>query len=193
MVTQDGGPVKSKELRTYTLNRFDFQREWVARTTGTVLNIGSKEDPAKLKRDFGDRVLNCDISTWDTDYNKELDIDVVMDCRETWPFDNDSAELIVMGDVLEHLYLVEALEALSEAYRVSSKICITVPAYANSHRIKGGAELWERPDGSRGHCQNWYPELMKIALNHARWGEIFIKVTDGVVVPEGLLVYAEKV
>jgi len=174
------------------MDRFSFQRQCVAETTGVVLNIGSKEDPAHLKADFGDRVLNCDISMWDTDYEQEIPIDVVMDCREPWPFDKDYAELVVMGDILEHLYEWEAVNALINAANVANKLCITVPMNANTHRVKGGAELWERLDGSRGHCTDWNASNMLTTLGEAGWHCTFVEVIPGIIVDEGLLVKAER-
>ena len=173
------------------MNRFEFQRMCVANTSGIVLNIGSKEDPARLK-ELNPKTLNCDISTWDSDYKQNIPIDVVFDCREMWPFKDDAAELVVMGDILEHLYNSEALSALSEAARVANKLCITVPMSANSHRLQGGAELWERPDGSRGHCTDWGIDNMTDILNEAGWLITELHIVDGVVVPEGLLVRAER-
>jgi len=193
MELQDVGQEKRKELRNCILDRFAFQNQCVGNTTGIVLNVGSKEDPAHLKGNFGDRVLNCDITTWDSDYRIHVPIDVVMDCRNKWPFDDNYAELVVMGDILEHLYEVEAHIALKEAARVAIKICITVPMNANSHRLQGGAELWVRPEGGRGHCMDWGVDNMTGALRDAGWQVIQIHVVDGVVVPEGLLVEAERI
>ena len=173
------------------MNRFHFQWNCVAATTGRCLNMGSKEDPAKLKR-LGDRVLNCDISTWDTDYQQEIELDVVMDCRKPWPFEDNSAEIVVFGDILEHLYLVEATFALTEAYRVANKLCVTVPTEANTHRIQGGEDLWERPEGNRGHCMDWTSDLLCETLTSVGWTVITIEKTFNGIVPLELLLYAEK-
>jgi hypothetical protein len=163
----------------------------VANTSGIVLNVGSKEDPARLK-ELNPNTLNCDISTWDSDYEQHMSIDSVFDCREMWPFKNDAAELVVMGDILEHLYYDEALSALKEAARVAIKLCITVPMNANSHRLQGGAELWERSDGSKGHCFDWGTDNMTDVLRESGWNPKELHIIDGVVVPEGLLVRAER-
>lgn len=175
------------------MSRFAFQNQCVSNTTGIVLNIGSKEDPAHLKGNHGDRVLNCDITTWDSDYRIHVPIDVVMDCRKEWPFSDNYAELVVMGDILEHLYEKEAIAALKEASRVASKLCITVPMNANTHRLQGQADLWERPEGGRGHCTDWGVDNISDVLQEAGWQAKEIRIVDGVVVPEGMLIYAEKI
>ncbi|SRR5713101_1536700 len=110
-----------------TTRRFDFQRQCVARTTGTVLNIGANDDPAGLKETFGTRVINCDDRVYDVVLKKPLVIDWVFDCSKRWPFDNDEAELVVLGDILEHLLPAQQIVCLAEAWRVAPSLCITVP------------------------------------------------------------------
>lgn len=173
------------------MNRFRFQRACVEKTQGRVLNIGSKEDPALLKSYGAERVLNCDITTWDSDYQRRISIDVVMDCREWWPFEDKSAEMVVFGDILEHLYLDEAIFALEEAIRVADKLCITVPGWADKHRREHGGEQWVAPEGNRGHCIDWSEALLRSVLEKIGWEIIEFHTIDYEIVPEGYLVYAE--
>lgn len=107
--------------------RFQFQRGAVRHTKGHVLNVGSKEDPANLKHDFGPRVLNCDAVRIDHANSQPIEVDYVFDCTETWPFHDDSAELVVFGDILEHLTYEGIAAALREAARCARLLCITVP------------------------------------------------------------------
>lgn len=146
--------------------RLQFQREQVSKTTGNVINVACKEDPAHLKSIFGDRVINADISEIDTDYGVPIPIDVVMDCRKVWPFENDSAELVVMAEILEHLYVNEATFALMEARRVAPKLALTLPY---DHTLPLGndySDTWTVDSGARGHCTGWTEEGLRQLLEN---------------------------
>jgi hypothetical protein len=151
------------------MDRLEFQKQQVLKTTGIVLNIACKEDPAHLKHNFGDRIINCDISKIDTDYGRPLDIDVVMDCREKWPFDDDYAELVVMAEILEHLYVPEATSALDEARRVSEKLVLTLP-YDHLLPLDDSAPgVIEYESGARSHVTGWDKNTLYKALSATGW------------------------
>src|SRR4051812_11108076 len=114
------------------MDRFDFQRGMVELHPGTVLNVGCNEDPAHLRSRYGDRVVNCD--AYLDNNGVPYPIDVMFDCTEdTWPFDDQSVDLVVFGDIIEHFYPDECQRALAEANRVAKAVCITVP---EDHRVK---------------------------------------------------------
>lgn len=111
-----------------TTERFPYQLEQVAMTTGKVLNVGCNEDPAGLKNAFPDRVINTDIEDVDTHLQRPNRADVLFDAaRDEWPFPDDFAEMVVLGDIVEHLKPDEARAVLREARRVAEKLVITVP------------------------------------------------------------------
>jgi predicted SAM-dependent methyltransferase len=146
------------------VDRLEYQRYHVAKTAGKVLNIASKEDPASLKVNFGDRIINCDISNIDTDSGRPISIDVLMDCREVWPFEDDSAELVVMAEILEHLYIEEAIAALEEAYRVAPKLVVTLPYDFTIPLDYKGPEVTYYDSGARSHVSGWNKTSMMLLL-----------------------------
>ena len=162
-----------------TAQRFEFQRSCLSSTFGYVLNVGSYDDPAQLKQMAPDRVLNCDLVDWSG-------VDVVMDCRGKWPFKDDFAELVIMGDIIEHLYYNEALGALTEAHRVSQKLCITVPH--DSRWETDGIAVDEH--GGRTHCYTWSREELEKVLEDAGWKIDGEEEVDYGFVPTGWFVSA---
>lgn len=115
-----------------TVERFTFQQECVrealAQLPGLILNVGVNEDPAHLKRLDPDRVVNCDLFDHDTVMGRPNLVDRLFDAGvDPWPFDDDSAALVVIGDTMEHLKPAEQTHALTEARRVATRLCITVP------------------------------------------------------------------
>lgn len=108
--------------------RLDFQIEAVKEhSTGLVLNVGANEDPAALRKRFGDRVVNCDIEAWDSYMNRPNDVQRVFNALHEWPCNDDEAELVVFGDILEHFTREEIRFAISEARRVAPKVAVSVP------------------------------------------------------------------
>ena len=103
--------------------RLAFQR---LASVGSVLNVGSKEDPARL-RELG--AVNLDVKLVDEDYGRSIEdvVDVVGDA-ESLPFRDKSFDTVVLGDVLEHLD--DPLRAVAEARRVARRrVVATVPSY----------------------------------------------------------------
>jgi hypothetical protein len=170
-----------------TTDRFGFQRACVAMTTGKVLNVGANEDPAHLKAIDPNRVINCDIEAVDSYLGRQNNVDVLFDCTETWPFTNDEAELVVFGDILEHLYPEEASAALQAAHRVAEKVCITLP---QDNRFE--ADGVEQKNGYRTHCYEWTEEKLREVLQETGWKVLDWKTVDYYFVPQGFFVYAER-
>lgn len=170
-----------------TTERFNFQRLCAADTSGIVLNVGANDDPANLKSIAPDRVINCDIEEHDSYLNRPNKVDVLFDVRGRWPFEDDYAELVVFGDILEHLYPEEALLALREANRVSEKLCVTVP---RDNRFEESGV--DEKNGYRTHCFEWTEHDVLDLLSATGWEvEIWMQV-DYNFVPEGYFVLARR-
>lgn len=110
-----------------TTLRFDFQRSCVQRTTGLVFNVGASTDPASLRATFGARVWNCDLLAYDPLLHTQLVPQLRFDCRKPWPIADDDGEMVVLGDILEHLDEGGQRVSLREAHRVAPWLCLTVP------------------------------------------------------------------
>jgi len=164
------------------LDRFEFQRKHVSYTSGLVLNVGSYNDPANLKSIDRSRVLNCDINSWDG-------VDIVFDMRDKWPFESDSVELVILGDIIEHLFYPEALGSLTEARRVSQKLAITVP---EDDRHEGTKEYPQDEAGARWHCYTWTEERLKRVLEETGWEIKDWMEVDYNFVPRGFFIYSER-
>lgn len=106
--------------------RFDFQRGACRHSEGIILHIGCNEDPAKLKVLFGGRIINCDRTDWDETMGRANLVDKVFDWEQTWPFSNNSAELVVFNDCLS--LLPSSIPVLKEAYRIANRIALTIPS-----------------------------------------------------------------
>lgn len=113
--------------------RFDFQRGACRHSEGIILHIGCNEDPAKLKRLFGGRIINCDRTDWDETMQRPNLVDKVFDWSKPWPFSNDSAELVVLNDVLT-FSVDSSVAVLREAHRVASRVAFSLPESADMDR-----------------------------------------------------------
>lgn len=97
--------------------RIQFQNEWVSQTTGLIANIGCGEDPLNISGQAPDRVINLDLNVWNVPNFIQCD-------AHHLPLKDDAVELALLGDVLEHV--VEPLDILKEAKRISKRIVATV-------------------------------------------------------------------
>jgi hypothetical protein len=108
--------------------RYVYQRDCAERFTGRVLNMGCNEDPGKLRASFGERIINCDIEGWDKYMNRPNVVDRIFNCLHfPWPFPDKYADLVILGEILEHFPVSQMIEALNESKRVSDNVCITIP------------------------------------------------------------------
>ena len=108
--------------------RGDYQVQVTKEHPGTVINVGCNEDPMRLKDTYGNRVINCDLEEWDRYMERPNATDVVFNCLVTpWPFVDNYAELVILGDILEHFPPHESQRVCKEALRVGKKLCVTVP------------------------------------------------------------------
>jgi len=144
--------------------------------------MGSSDDPARLKS--CGNVINCAIGPEDG-------VDVVMDCTEQWPFEDNYADLVVLGDILEHLFPEEILFTLREARRVANKVCITVPEDDRDlDRVTGEMRWGWFDEGGRSHCIVVTEELLKKSLEETGWEIIDWQEVDYTFVPKGYFVLA---
>lgn len=124
------------------------------------------------------RVILCDISAVDEVYGDPEDdtrvtgtrptaAEVIFDAaRDRWPFDDGSAALVVMGDILEHLSPDDIQAALTEARRVSRRLCITVPEDTRPTNTPERADQFRR-----GHVHRTVvtESLLRRCLRAAGW------------------------
>jgi predicted SAM-dependent methyltransferase len=171
-------------------DRFEYQRWVVSQVPGKVLNVGCNEDPAKLKTIFGERVVNCDIA--DTDYalDRPNDVDVLFDAaREKWPFADDEAELVVMGDIIEHLRPDDAEGALVEARRVGKMLCVTVPCETRPEELGRQA-----PEGNeyQFHQTTVTRDYLDALLERTGWEPFELLEVDYGFLPLGFVLRARR-
>jgi hypothetical protein len=168
-------------------DRFEFQKDRVRRALadldGPVLNVGCCDDQAcwpsnALKPLDPERVINCDISAVDELYEDPDDdtkvtgtrptaAEVLFDAaRDRWPFEDGSAALVVLGDILEHLSPQEILSTLMSARRVSRRVCITVPEDTRPTNTPERADRFRK-----GHVHRTIvtEPLLRRALKQAGW------------------------
>lgn len=115
-----------------TLERFRFQNEQaqqaLAELPGLVINAACNEDAGQIKDLDPERVINTDLFDYDSVMERPNAADVLFDiARDTWPFEDGSAALVIIGDTMEHLTTEEQVAALTEARRVGKRLVITCP------------------------------------------------------------------
>lgn len=150
--------------------RFDFQRECVDSALrdldGLILNVGANDDPAYLK-DRSARVVNCDLFQHDQVLDRPNSVDVCFDAaKDEWPFEDDAAALVVLGDILEHMTPNEIAATLREARRVGRRLCVTVP---EDHRGEVSNERADTYPRGAVHRTTVTRELLRRALIETGW------------------------
>lgn len=149
--------------------RYDFQIACARLADpGVVLNVGCNEDPSGLRQRYGSRVVNCDREGYDEHMKRPNVVDRIFDALKfPWPFADDSAELVVFGDILEHFPVAQSIEALKEARRIANSVCVTVP---EDTRIDEAAELakW-KPGVYNLHTTIITEDVIKGLLGDAGW------------------------
>lgn len=186
----DAGTLLAAAVDKAGIDRFAYQREAVRHTlthtmNSPVLNVGCKEDPVPLKPLAPTRVVNCDMVAHDELHDQPNKADVLFDCaREPWPFADQTAAMVVFGDILEHLDGVrtEIWHALDEARRVALSMCITVPMdTAIDHEF---SDRWSR--GVR-HRTCFTGSLLRECVQRAGWEIAHFRTVDYVFLPVGFL------
>jgi hypothetical protein len=160
--------VPSEIFPTTGVPRFDFQRGAVHNSRGFVINAGCNEDPAGLKAMAPDRVINVDLMAYDTGMNRANLVDKVFDITNVDDWDRefapDSAELVVLGDVMEHFSLDVMVEVLTCVHAVAPRICITIP---EDHRIPEGRRY--EPGVYNEHVTVATQEVMRRVFAGSLW------------------------
>jgi hypothetical protein len=169
-------------------DRFAFQKDEVRKALrelpGMILNVGCCDDQAcwpanSLKPIDPQRVINCDISAVDELYEDPDDdtkvtgsrptaAEVLFDAaRDRWPFEDKSAALVVLGDILEHMSIEDIVSTLSEARRVSARLCVTVPEDTRETNTPERADQFRR-----GHVHRTVvtEQVLRRALRETGWG-----------------------
>lgn len=138
---------------------------------GKILQVGTNEDPARLKAIDPARVINSDLFEHDTVLDRPNLVDITFDvARDKWPFKKRTLALVVMGDILEHLTPIEIHKALKEARRVSRRLCVTVPMDTRPENTNQRADLYPRGAVHRTVVNE---DMLRGALAAAGW-----KITD---------------
>jgi len=109
---------------------YDFQREKVGKYNGYVLNVGCKEDPAKLSA-IATNITNLDLQTYDkftgTDVTGLRGFVKADFFHWTPPFEYDT---VVLGEFLEHCDVPAFHRTLKKCYEVTKQdgvLIVTTP------------------------------------------------------------------
>jgi len=105
--------------------RLRFQYNCAARASGQILDVGCSDDPLGF-RVLGSRCVHFDIDDW-SDYYEQLGAKFVQGdahCLTSY-FEPNSFELVILGDVAEHLE--NPIAAILEAAKVTNHwLCLTI-------------------------------------------------------------------
>lgn len=148
--------------------RFDFQIAACAHAKGIVVQLGSNEDPAQLRQRYGSKIINCDLMAYDHGMKRPNVVDKVFDMVATpWPFEDGYADLVLMGDVLEHMPYSVIVKCMKEAKRVGREMCVTVP---EDHRIDEPAaqKAWTAGEYNE-HTTILTEHVLREALTESGW------------------------
>lgn len=188
------------------MDRLEFQRQCVARTTGTVYNVGSANDPARLRVNHGGRVLNCDMRNETDRLGQHVCPQLQFDCTGLWPVADDSGDLVVLGDIIEHLTDTEIRHVFAEAHRVARQLCVTVPlddrpwSDPKLGRLPPGDYEWyAKWEGRLGEAPKPRPHINEVTrakleslLALTGWRVEELHEVDYGFVPKGFLVLAAR-
>jgi hypothetical protein len=176
-----------------TMDRFVFQRDCVLAAEGTVLNVGCNADPGGLKSLNQGLVVNCDIRDSNPDTGEVYPVDEVFDATtERWPFNDNSCQLVVLGDIVEHLYPHEFAAVLKEARRVAQSVCITVPEDDRMHSDAGYFERLAKSPKGEYHCYVVTEDYLITTLETYGFSIDRLDVVDYGFVPRGYYVLATR-
>lgn len=176
-----------------TSDRFRFQAECANESVkdGIVLNVGANTDPAGLGSH--PNVLNCDIFDHNPLGPEVYPVDHIFDCTEdVWPFDDNSVELVILGDIVEHMYPAEFIQCMKECRRVSQKVCITLPL---DTRITDDPDYAKKIEGTpKGHVHvHVYEEPeMRDILRRTGWKVVIFQDVDYGFVSHGFYILAVR-
>jgi 2-polyprenyl-6-hydroxyphenyl methylase/3-demethylubiquinone-9 3-methyltransferase len=109
-------------------------REWVG-TKGRVLDVGCRFGTLTRAYLDGNTVVGIDVDRQALEEARTLGIETVWaDAADALPFDEESFDVVVLGELLEHLLLPE--RTVGEARRVLRPGGRLVGSVPNGHRLK---------------------------------------------------------
>jgi SAM-dependent methyltransferase len=139
-------------------------REWVG-TGARVLDVGCRF--GALTREYldGNRVVGVDIDRRALNEAVSLGIEPVWaDAAEPLPFENQSFDVVVLGELLEHLPLPHL--TVAEARRVLRSGGRLVGSVPNAYRLKGRLLflLGRSPESDPTHLHLFSPDSLRALL-----------------------------
>jgi SAM-dependent methyltransferase len=116
-------------------DRIPLFRQWLSRPGLQVLDLGCRDGALTSAYLDGNRVVGVDIDRAALAHADELGIETVWaDLDQPLPFEDDSFDVVVVAEVLEHLRFPEQL--LSEARRVLVPGGTLIGSVPNCYRLK---------------------------------------------------------
>lgn len=185
-----------------TVLRFDWQRICIRDAiykdvSAKILNVGSNVDSANLRGTFPSHVRNSDFVMHDDTLDEDLPVDYIFDATEPWPDFEDRFDLVILGDILEHMEPEKAVLTLIEAGKAGDRLCITVP---NDDRLGPGwrsdgtrapEEEWNTTPGSY-HVQQVTEDKLRSWLEETKWYIEDFRTVPYVFCDEGYFVLAKR-
>jgi Methyltransferase domain len=121
-------------------NQFLFQHRY---SVGKILNVGCDNDGAMLGRRPG--AVNIDLHRVSKITGNTNPVHVLADGRRL-PFSNAKFDTVVLGEILEHLTDLDAIQCLKEARAMlkpgpQSRVIVTMPHDQREREAQGYGEL----------------------------------------------------
>lgn len=159
-----------------------FQRQWCERLESPILNVGSKEDPAKLGEKFN--ATNLDLLDFDeftgTDLKKLRNFvhGSVLDVLTLFP--DRQFKTVVLGEFLEHCTVgfgQEVVDVLHALLPVGGHLVVTFPLDDRPPEVQHGKDKLkilcgdkDDPKSTTWHQTVWTDELL--ATLFADWTQV---------------------
>jgi SAM-dependent methyltransferase len=140
-------------------------REWVG-TKGRVLDVGCRFGTLTRAYLDGNTVVGIDVDRQALEEARTLGIETVWaDAADALPFDEESFDVVVLGELLEHLLLPE--RTVGEARRVLRPGGRLVGSVPNGHRLKSRLRflLGGPPDVDPTHLHVFSPDAVRRLLD----------------------------
>jgi SAM-dependent methyltransferase len=139
-------------------------REWVG-TGGRVLDVGCRFGALTRSYLDGNEVVGVDVDRTALEEAASLGIEPVWaDATEPLPFDDESFDVVVLGELLEHLSLPRL--TVAQARRVLRPGGRLVGSVPNAYRLKGRLRflLGRPPETDPTHLQLFSPGSLRALL-----------------------------
>lgn len=174
------------------MNQYEYQRAKVAQCEGRVLNAACKEDPARLGRDFD--AVNLDIESYDphTGTKYENLPNFVQASVYELPFEDESFDMIVLGEFIEHCNETAVRDALLSLKRVlknDGRLVMTYPYDDRPREVQHSADklvVWDEKYGiTSWHQSVWTDDLLLPILDQTGFDRVSVDVLCYGFCPEG--------